>query len=92
MNFENDYYRLDIDPQNGSVRGLADKVAGLELVAEPRLAENFRLLLPLPDLEANYILEDNYHIKNALLKLGLDRIKTYRVYEKELRALPLSDL
>ncbi len=37
-------------------------------------------------LEANYILEDNFDIKNALEKLGLDYIKTYRIYEKPLAA------
>lgn len=33
-------------------------------------------------MEANYILEDNLRIKNALEKLGMHRIKTYRIYEK----------
>ncbi len=33
-------------------------------------------------MEANYILEDNLKIRNALEKLALDRVKTYRVYEK----------
>jgi len=36
-------------------------------------------------MEANYILEDNANIRNALEKLGLDLVKTYRVYEKEIR-------
>jgi len=35
-------------------------------------------------LEANYILEDNYKIRNALEKLDLKLIKTYRIYEKRL--------
>ncbi|MBN1685165.1 MAG: hypothetical protein JW852_00845, partial [Spirochaetales bacterium] len=35
-------------------------------------------------LEANYILEDNYHIRNALEKLQLRMIKSYRIFEKEL--------
>ncbi len=35
-------------------------------------------------MEANYILEDNVHIKNALVKLGMVKIKKYRVYEKNL--------
>jgi GNAT superfamily N-acetyltransferase len=35
-------------------------------------------------LEANYILEDNPRIRNALEKLRLDLVKTYRVYEKPL--------
>jgi GNAT superfamily N-acetyltransferase len=33
-------------------------------------------------LEANYILEDNLKIRNALEKLSLDLVKIYRVYEK----------
>lgn len=32
-------------------------------------------------LEANYILEDSSKIRNALEKLGLDLVKTCRVYE-----------
>jgi GNAT superfamily N-acetyltransferase len=35
-------------------------------------------------LEANYILEDNVKIRNALEKLNLERSKTYRIYEKSL--------
>ncbi|MDD5017724.1 MAG: hypothetical protein PHO15_06475 [Eubacteriales bacterium] len=35
-------------------------------------------------MEANYILEDNLNIKNALEKLGMRHSKTYRIYEKPL--------
>lgn len=35
-------------------------------------------------MEANYILEDNYKIRNALEKLGLKLTKKYRMYEKPL--------
>jgi hypothetical protein len=35
-------------------------------------------------LEANYILEDNLNIKNALIQLGMEYCKTYRIYEKVL--------
>ncbi len=35
-------------------------------------------------LEANYVLEDNPRIRNALEKLGLELVKVYRVYEKAL--------
>jgi GNAT superfamily N-acetyltransferase len=35
-------------------------------------------------MEANYILEDNLKIRNALEKLGMNAIKTYRVYEKRI--------
>jgi hypothetical protein len=37
-------------------------------------------------LEANYILEDNRNIRNALEKLELHLVKTYRVYEKSVPA------
>jgi len=56
MKMENDFYCVQIDPQNGTIRRLFDKLGDLDLIAEPRLAENFRLLIPLPVLEANYIL------------------------------------
>ena len=35
-------------------------------------------------MEANYILENNLDIKNALERLGMERTKTYRIYEKPL--------
>ncbi len=37
-------------------------------------------------LEANYVLEDNLRIRNALEKLGLSTTKVYRVYQKPLPA------
>ncbi len=53
---ENDCYRLELDAANGSVLQFRDKIGDLDLITEPRLADNFRLLLPLPDMRANYIL------------------------------------
>ena len=35
-------------------------------------------------LEANYILEDNFKIRNPLEKMELELTKTYRIYEKKL--------
>jgi ribosomal protein S18 acetylase RimI-like enzyme len=35
-------------------------------------------------LEANYILEDNFSIRNAIEKMGLKLLKTYRIFEKQL--------
>jgi ribosomal protein S18 acetylase RimI-like enzyme len=47
--------------------------------------ELYRALAPrIRRLEANYILEDNTSIRNALEKLGMDFVKSYRVYEKDL--------
>ena len=56
MTIENDQYLLQLDPATGSVCRIYDEAGQLELIAEPALAESFRLLLPLPGLEANYIL------------------------------------
>ncbi|HEY9593444.1 MAG TPA: GNAT family N-acetyltransferase [Spirochaetia bacterium] len=45
--------------------------------------ELYRALAPrIRRIEANYILEDNLRIRNALEKLDLTLVKTYRVYEK----------
>ena len=35
-------------------------------------------------VEANYILEDNYAMKDAVIKLGMQKVRTYRVYEKNM--------
>ncbi|MBN1481656.1 hypothetical protein EH223_04770 [candidate division KSB1 bacterium] len=37
-------------------------------------------------VEANYILEDNFAMKDAVLKLGMQKVRTYRVYEKQISA------
>ena len=55
MGIENDFLRVQIDPGSGCLRQVRDKAAGLDLIAEPRLSEPFRLLVPLPGLEDNYI-------------------------------------
>ena len=56
MLIQNDHYSLEVEEESGIIRSLYDRRAELELIAEPRLSENFRLLVPLPDLEANIIL------------------------------------
>jgi hypothetical protein len=56
VGIENGWYRLEVDSEKGLIQRILDKGSGVELIVEPRLADNFRLLLPLPDLEANYIL------------------------------------
>ena len=53
---ENAFYRVEVDAERGLIERLLDKESKVELISERRLADNFRLLLPLPDLEANYIL------------------------------------
>jgi hypothetical protein len=56
IEIENPYYLVAVDTENGTILGLRDKRGRIDLITEPRLADNFRLLIPLPDLEANYIL------------------------------------
>ena len=53
---ENNLYRIEVDRKAGLIVSLLDKRSRTELITEPRLADNFRLLLPLPDLEANYVM------------------------------------
>jgi len=56
MEIENLLYLIAVDAANGAIVKLLDKKSGVNLISEPRLADNFRLLIPLPDLESNYIL------------------------------------
>ena len=46
--------QLRLDRRNGNLIGLTWKDPSLEVIAEPRLGENFRILLPRPGYEANY--------------------------------------
>lgn len=46
---------LTLNASSGDLKGIQWKQEqDLQLIKEPRLGENFRLLLPLPDYEANY--------------------------------------
>ncbi|NQU10168.1 hypothetical protein HQ590_05230, partial [bacterium] len=56
---------LEVEPEHGALVRVRDKVGRLELITEPRLAESFRLLLPLPDLRANYILGTEQKVTSA---------------------------
>jgi ribosomal protein S18 acetylase RimI-like enzyme len=77
------------------IRGVRDyRLFGLAVLPEYHgrgldvllYTELYKALSPrIRRLEANYILEDNPNIRNALVKLGLDLVKTYRVYEKGIR-------
>ena len=53
---ENHLYRIEIDPGNGMIVQIFDKVGGFALIGEPRLADSYRLLVPVPDCHANYLL------------------------------------
>lgn len=65
IQLENELYLLEIEPEHGALVRLRDKMGNLELITEPRLAENFRLLLPVPGMHANYILGTEQELTSA---------------------------
>jgi hypothetical protein len=62
LRLENDHYLVEARPPNGVIARICDKERGLELLQEPRLADNFKFSLPIrrefawQSTEANYIL------------------------------------
>ena len=68
LRLENDLYLLEFEPRHGTLNRLRDKAGRLELITEPRLAENFRLLLPLPGMHANYIIGKDQQLGDARLE------------------------
>ena len=52
---------MEVSRSNGAITRILDKKGGIELIREPRLADNFRFTLPIPGkkpwqtIEANYI-------------------------------------
>ncbi|MDQ1329115.1 MAG: hypothetical protein QG641_2404, partial [Candidatus Poribacteria bacterium] len=56
IKIENNLYCVAVNSLTGAIYGIFDKTSGIDLLNEQRLADNFRLLLPLPNLEANYII------------------------------------
>jgi hypothetical protein len=73
IEIENPHYLVAVDAANGAIVKLLDKKSGINLISEPRLADNFRLLIPLPDLEANYILGREQRL--ARYEKGPDSLK-----------------
>jgi hypothetical protein len=48
---------------SGNLVGIAWKDPRLEIIREPRLGENFRILLPLTDYESNHFLSSNQTVE-----------------------------
>jgi hypothetical protein len=55
LEFDNGRVYIALDERTGSLTRLAHALLGISLLDEPRLAESFRLLLPLPGLRGHYI-------------------------------------
>ncbi len=57
---EDDRYLVAASRDNGVVTRIRDKRAGLDLISEPRLADNFRFALPIPGREPWQTIEANW--------------------------------
>src|SRR5437588_2631845 len=68
MEVTTDVCVLHLDKTNGNLVGLHWKNPDEEIIKESRLGENFRILLPLPNYEANYFLSTNQ--KTRFEKIG----------------------
>src|SRR5436853_5315594 len=62
---------LHLDKTNGNLIGLHWKNPDEEIIKESRLGENFRILLPLPDYEANYFLSTNQKVRFEKIENGI---------------------
>jgi hypothetical protein len=52
LKLEDDRYLVEVSRTSGAITRLRDKKADLEFIAEPRLADNFRFTLPIPEESA----------------------------------------
>ena len=62
---------LRLDKNSGNLIGLHWKNPDEEIIKESRLGENFRILLPLPDYEANYFISTNQKAHFEKLENGI---------------------
>ncbi|MEN6601486.1 MAG: DUF6259 domain-containing protein [Bryobacteraceae bacterium] len=75
--------KLRLNSQNGNLEGVTWKDPGTELIKEPRLGENFRLLLPRPGCEANYFVSGEQQVsrieeRNDGVTLTYDSLRNAR--------------
>ncbi len=55
LTLDNGRVYLEVEIEHGRLVRLGHRPLGIDLVREPRLAENFRLLVPLPSWRGHYI-------------------------------------
>lgn len=83
IRFENPYYRIEVGRRNGVIARVYDKTGELDLILEPRLADNWTFALPVvgkeawTNTEANRIrgvsqLLTSHTVENNTLKLRWD--------------------
>ncbi|HMH34638.1 MAG TPA: DUF6259 domain-containing protein [Puia sp.] len=71
MEITTDVCVFQLDKTNGNLVGLHWKNPDEEIIKESRLGENFRILLPLQDYEANYFISTNQKARFEKLKNGI---------------------
>lgn len=60
LQLEDDRYLVEVDRSHGTITRIRSKKDGIDLIREPRLADNFRFTLPIPGKEPWQTLEANY--------------------------------
>ena len=60
LTLEDDRYLVEVSRANGAISRIRDKKGDIELIREPRLADNFRFTLPIPGKEPWQSIEANY--------------------------------
>jgi hypothetical protein len=60
IKLEDERYTVEVLRSNGAIARILDKKGGIELIREPRLADNFRFTLPIPGKEPWQGIEANY--------------------------------
>ena len=60
LKLEDDRYLVEVRRSNGAICRFLDKRGRIDLIREPRLADNFRFTLPIPGREPWQTLEANY--------------------------------
>ena len=76
-------YVFHLNKTNGNLVGLHWKNPDEEIIKENRLGENFRILLPLPDYEANYFISTNQKVPFEKLKNGIIRHYDQLINERQ---------
>jgi hypothetical protein len=74
---DNGRIRLEIEREHGTLVHFSHKALDIDLVQEPRLAENFRLLIPLEHWRGHYVLGKEQILRDAQID-GNQCVLTWR--------------
>ncbi len=97
---ENERHRIEVVRSNGAIARIRDKVTGTEVITEPRLADNWRISLPIipsrrregwRNHEGNYILgRDQRLTSHKITAAGLDLLWKGPLTAEDGRKWPVS--